>query len=62
MPPPADGGADRFVEDSDAHTAPPKLTGSHQAVQEYGLMGAGQWFRYLVGTVELAGAIGLLKL
>ena len=40
--------------------AAPKLTGSNQAVQEFGLIGAGQWFRYLVGTVELAGAIGLL--
>jgi uncharacterized membrane protein YphA (DoxX/SURF4 family) len=40
--------------------AGPKLTGSHQSVQEFGLIGAGQWFRYLVGTVELAGAIGLL--
>jgi uncharacterized membrane protein YphA (DoxX/SURF4 family) len=40
----------------------PKLTGggSHGAVQEFGLIGAGQWFRYLVGTLELAGAIGLL--
>jgi putative oxidoreductase len=40
--------------------AVPKLTGSHQMVQEFGLIGAGQWFRYLVGTAELAGAIGLL--
>jgi hypothetical protein len=40
--------------------AGPKLSGSHQSVQEFGLIGAGQWFRYLVGTVELAGAIGLL--
>ena len=40
--------------------AAPKLTGSNQAVQEFGLIGADQWFRYLVGTVELAGAIGLL--
>ena len=40
--------------------AAPKLTGSNQAVQEFGLIGAGQWFRYLVGTLELAGAIGLL--
>jgi uncharacterized membrane protein YphA (DoxX/SURF4 family) len=40
--------------------AQPKLTGSHSSVQEFGLIGAGQWFRYLVGTVELAGAIGLL--
>lgn len=40
----------------------PKLTGggSHGAVQEFGLIGAGQWFRYLVGVLELAGAIGLL--
>jgi uncharacterized membrane protein YphA (DoxX/SURF4 family) len=38
----------------------PKLTGSHSAVQEFGLIGAGQWLRYLVGTAELAGAIGLL--
>jgi hypothetical protein len=38
----------------------PKLTGSPSAVQEFGLIGAGQWLRYLVGTVELAGAIGLL--
>ena len=37
-----------------------KLTGSQQAVQEFGLIGAGQWLRYLVGTTELAGAIGLL--
>ncbi len=40
--------------------AAPKLTGSHSAVQEFGLIGAGQWLRYLVGTAELAGAIGLL--
>jgi uncharacterized membrane protein YphA (DoxX/SURF4 family) len=38
----------------------PKLTGSHQMVQEFGLIGAGQWLRFLVGTAELAGAIGLL--
>jgi hypothetical protein len=29
-------------------------------VQEFGLIGAGQGLRYLVGTAELAGAIGLL--
>jgi uncharacterized membrane protein YphA (DoxX/SURF4 family) len=40
--------------------AVPHLAGSHQAVQEFGLIGAGQWLRYLVGTTELAGAIGLL--
>jgi uncharacterized membrane protein YphA (DoxX/SURF4 family) len=38
----------------------PKLTGSPSAVQEFGLIGAGQWLRYLVGTAELVGAIGLL--
>ena len=38
----------------------PKLTGSHQMVREFGLIGAGQWLRYLVGTAELVGAIGLL--
>ena len=37
-----------------------KLVGDHTSVQEFGLIGAGQWFRYLVGTLELAGAIGLL--
>jgi putative oxidoreductase len=40
--------------------AVPKLTGSHQMVQEFRLIGAGQWFRYLVGIAELAGAIALL--
>jgi hypothetical protein len=40
--------------------AAPKLAGSHQSVQEFGLIGAGQWFRYLVGAIELVGAIGLL--
>jgi hypothetical protein len=38
----------------------PKLIGSDSAVQEFGLIGAGQWLRYLVGIAELAGAIGLL--
>ena len=38
----------------------PKLTGSPSAVQEFGLIGAGQWLRYFVGATELAGAIGLL--
>jgi hypothetical protein len=40
--------------------AVPKLIGSESGVQEFGLIGAGQWLRYLVGTAELAGAIGLL--
>ena len=37
-----------------------KLIGDNSSVQEFGLIGAGQWFRYLVGIGELAGAIGLL--
>ena len=36
-----------------------KLGGSPGMVQEFGQIGAGQWMRYLVGTTELAGAIGL---
>ena len=40
--------------------AMPKLAGQHSAVQMFGQIGAGQWLRYLVGTTELAGAIGLL--
>jgi putative oxidoreductase len=38
----------------------PKLTGDPATVEQFGSIGAGQWFRYLVGGVELAGAIGLL--
>ena len=38
----------------------PKLVGSQEMVQEFGFIGAGQWLRYLVGTAEVAGAIGLL--
>lgn len=40
--------------------AVPKLAGAHSAVAMFGQIGAGQWLRYLVGTAELAGAIGLL--
>jgi uncharacterized membrane protein YphA (DoxX/SURF4 family) len=35
-----------------------KLNGG--GVQEFGLIGAGQWLRYFVGAAELAGGIGLL--
>jgi uncharacterized membrane protein YphA (DoxX/SURF4 family) len=42
------------------NAALPKLIGTDSAVQEFGLIGAGQWLRYLVGTAELAGAISLL--
>jgi hypothetical protein len=37
-----------------------KLAASHGAVREFAAIGAGQWFLYFVGIVELVGAIGLL--
>ncbi|SFI99603.1 DoxX family protein [Amycolatopsis sacchari] len=40
--------------------AGPKLLGERFAVQIFDEIGAGQWFRYLVGVLELAGAIGLV--
>lgn len=40
--------------------AGPKLLGEATAVEMFALIGAGQWLRYLVGGLELAGAIGLL--
>ncbi len=40
--------------------ASPKLAGQQYAVEMFTQIGAGQWFRYLVGALELAGAIGLL--
>lgn len=40
--------------------AGPKLAGQQDAVHIFTQIGAGQWFRYLVGALELAGAIGLL--
>lgn len=43
-----------------AAAAGPKLFGEQTAVQMFAEIGAGQWFRYLVGALELAGAIGLL--
>ncbi|MQA85815.1 MAG: DoxX family protein [Streptosporangiales bacterium] len=43
-----------------AAAAAPKLIGQQVAVEMFDLIGFGQWFRYLVGTLELAGAIGLL--
>ncbi|WP_433729233.1 DoxX family protein [Actinoplanes sp. CA-051413] len=39
---------------------PGKLLGSDQAVQTFAEIGAGQWLRYLTGTLEVAGGIGLL--
>ncbi len=37
-----------------------KLAGSHQMVHMFATIGAGQWLRYFVGTMEVLGAIGLL--
>lgn len=41
-------------------SAGPKLFGEAYAVETFTQIGAGQWFRYLVGILELAGGIGLL--
>ncbi|WP_432888160.1 DoxX family protein [Kribbella sp. CA-245084] len=38
----------------------PKLTGDPVMVDLFDAVGAGQWLRYVVGVLELAGAIGLL--
>jgi hypothetical protein len=40
--------------------AGPKLVGERYAVEIFTEIGAGQWFRYLIGALELAGAIALL--
>lgn len=40
--------------------AGPKLFGEATAVEMFDEIGAGQWFRYLVGGLELAGAVGLV--
>lgn len=37
-----------------------KLAGNEQMVEMFTEVGAGQWLRYVVGTLELAGALGLL--
>lgn len=41
-------------------SAAPKLFGEAYAVEIFAQIGAGDWFRYFVGIVELAGGIGLL--
>jgi putative oxidoreductase len=41
-------------------SAIPKFYGDPFAVWLFEQIGAGQWFRYLVGVLELAGGIGLL--
>lgn len=43
-----------------AGSALPKLVGEAYAVQIFDEIGAGDWFRYAIGIVELAGGIGLL--
>lgn len=37
-----------------------KLAGAAVMVELFDLIGAGQWLRYVVGTLEVAGAVGLL--
>ena len=37
-----------------------KVTGNPQMVQMFGVIGLGQWFRYVTGTIEVVGAILLL--
>lgn len=34
-----------------------KLTGSLHTVQTFAALGWGQWFRYLTGLIDLAGAL-----
>ena len=41
-------------------SAYPKLTGHPSAAVTFDAIGYGDWFMYLVGALELAGAIGLL--
>lgn len=43
-----------------AAAAIPKLSGAAASVAMFATIGAGQWFRYFIGVIELAGAIGLL--
>jgi putative oxidoreductase len=37
-----------------------KLTGAPLMVQEFAVIGIGQWFRYLTGTIEVVSAVLLL--
>ena len=41
-------------------SALPKLLGESYAVEIFDDIGVGQWLRYVVGALELAGGIGLL--
>jgi len=38
----------------------PKLLGDDATTATFEELGAGQWLRYVIGTAEIAGAIGLL--
>jgi hypothetical protein len=38
----------------------PKLVGQADAVETFELIGWGQWFRYVTGVIEVAGAIALV--
>ncbi|NEA23044.1 DoxX family protein [Actinomadura bangladeshensis] len=38
----------------------PKLVGQADAVETFELIGWGQWFRYVTGVIEVAGAVGLV--
>lgn len=37
-----------------------KLVGAEQMIEFFDQIGAGHWLRYLAGTVEIIGALGLL--
>jgi uncharacterized membrane protein YphA (DoxX/SURF4 family) len=37
-----------------------KLGGAHQMVEMFAQIGAGQWIRYLIGALEIAGAAGVV--
>jgi putative oxidoreductase len=37
-----------------------KLFGDPAMVEMFATIGVGQWFRYVVGAVEIAGAVGML--
>jgi putative oxidoreductase len=37
-----------------------KLVGSAYMIQVFGQIGVGQWFRYVTGFVEIAGALALI--
>jgi putative oxidoreductase len=41
-------------------SAMPKFVGQKDAVESFAKIGWGQWFRYVTGVVEAAGAIGLV--